>query len=202
MIKTLVFDFGDVFLNLDKKATALNLAKFDLLDFTPEMWDVNKKYEKGLMSTEIFINFYLEQKKSLTRESFVNAWNSILIDFPKQRLEFIKKLKEEQKYRLILLSNTNDLHIKWVEENIFEYPEFKACFDQFYLSHEINFRKPDTEIFQFVLDENNLKAEETFFVDDTKEHTISASKLGLKVWHLNPSKDDITELFTKKSDIF
>lgn len=202
MIKTLVFDFGDVFLNLDKKATALALTKYDLLDFTPEMWDVNKKYEKGLISTESFINFYLEQEKGLTRESFVNAWNSILINFPKHRLEFIQKLKEEQKYKLILLSNTNDLHIKWVEENIPEYPEFKACFDQFYLSHEINFRKPDTEIFQFVLDENKLQAEETFFVDDTEEHTLSASKLGLKVWHLDPNKDDITELFTKKSDLF
>lgn len=202
MIKTLVFDFGDVFLNLDKKATALNLAKFDLLDFTPEMWDINKKYEKGLMSTESFINFYLEEKKGLTKKSFVDAWNSILIDFPKHRLDFIQNLKKKQEYRLILLSNTNYLHIKWAEKNIPEYPEFKACFDQFYLSHEINYRKPDAEIFKFVLEENNLIAEETFFIDDTEEHTISASKLGLKVWHLDPNKDDITELFNKKSDLF
>lgn len=202
MIKTLLFDFGDVFLKLDKKATARELMQFNLKDFTPEMWEINKKYEKGLLTTAEFIDFYLKAEKSLSKENFIKAWNSILINFPKQRLDFIKSLKKRDDFKLILLSNTNELHIEWVKDHIPEYEEFKACFDQFYLSHEINFRKPDTEIFQFVLDENNLKAEETLFVDDTEEHTVSASKLGLKVWHLNPNKDDITELFTQNSNLF
>lgn len=202
MIKTLLFDFGDVFLRLNKKATARELAQFNLKDFTPAMWAVNKKYEKGLLTTAEFIDFYLKAEKSLSKETFVKAWNSILINFPKQRFDFIKNLKKRGDFKLILLSNTNELHIEWVKKHIPEYEEFKACFDEFYLSHEINLRKPDTEIFEFILSENQLQANETLFIDDTKEHTISAAHRGINVWHLDPEKDDITELFTKNHNLF
>ncbi|MDN6280803.1 MAG: HAD family phosphatase [Psychroflexus sp.] len=202
MIKTLLFDFGDVFLNLDKKATARELTQFNLKDFTPEMWAINKKYEKGLVTTDAFTDFYLDVEKSLSKDSFVKAWNSILIDFPNHRLDFIKNLKKQGDFKLILLSNTNELHIEWVKNHIAEYEEFKACFDQFYLSHEVNFRKPDAEIFEFILSENQLQASETLFIDDTKEHTSSAAKLGINVWHLDPEKDDVTELFTQNPNLF
>jgi HAD superfamily hydrolase (TIGR01509 family) len=66
------------------------------------------------------------------------------------------------------------------------------------LSHEINFRKPNTEIYQFVLNENKLKAEETFFIDDTKENTDAAERLGIKTWNLIPGKEDVVDLQTQK----
>jgi len=71
---------------------------------------------------------------------------------------------------------------------------FKNVFDVFYLSYEIGMRKPDEEIFQFVLDENGLIAEETFFVDDVQENTVAAAGLGIKVWNLRVGQEDITQL--------
>lgn len=79
------------------------------------------------------------------------------------------------------------------------YNQFKSSFEQFYLSHEIHFRKPDAEIYEFVLQQNNLVAEETLFVDDLKENTDSAQQLGIHVWNLDPSKDEVSELFTKNT---
>ena len=75
------------------------------------------------------------------------------------------------------------------------YKRFKNCFDQFYLSHEINLRKPDTSIYEFVLNENKLEASTCFFVDDTKENTEAATQLGIHTWNNDPEKDDITNLF-------
>ena len=55
------------------------------------------------------------------------------------------------------------------------FDRFRGCFEAFYLSHEIGMRKPDPEIFSFVLENNGLKPGETLFIDDTEEHIESAA---------------------------
>ncbi|WP_296637885.1 HAD-IA family hydrolase [Polaribacter sp.] len=198
MIKNIIFDFGDIFINLDKQGTYKAMAALAVTKISEDMIQVYHQYEKGLISTEEFINFY-EDKFHLNREDLVNAWNAILLDFPKRRLGFITELAASKKYRLFLLSNTNDLHIKWIQNSLGTefYNEFKKAFEQFYLSHEIHFRKPDSEIYEFVLEQNNIKPKETLFVDDLKENTDSAKKLGVQVWNLDPKTEDVTNLFTK-----
>jgi putative hydrolase of the HAD superfamily len=198
MIKNIVFDFGAIFINLDKKRFAKELQKLGISQTSEALLPVLHHYEKGLISTEEFIAFFKE-KLEIPPEKLVAAWNSILLDFPKERLRFIQELAETKKYRLFLLSNTNDLHISWIQNNWGPalYSAFKICFEQFYLSHELHFRKPNDTIYQFVLNTNNLIAEETFFIDDTKENTEAASLLGIHVWNLVPEKEDVLELFTK-----
>jgi FMN phosphatase YigB (HAD superfamily) len=204
MIKNLIFDFGDIFINLDKPATARELEKLGIIDFTSEMVEKNQAYEKGLMTTEAFVDFYHNQFPNTAKASLIEAWNAILVDFPKHRLEFIKQLAKDKKYRLLLLSNTNDLHISWIQNDWGTelYNEFAACFEQFYLSHEIHFRKPDANIYEFVLRENDLKASETLFIDDTAENTDSAAQLGIHVWNLIPGEEDVVDLFTHKKSLF
>ncbi|WP_423819140.1 HAD family phosphatase [Salinimicrobium sp. TIG7-5_MAKvit] len=202
MIKTIIFDFGDVFLNLDKPATARELKKFEISHFSEEMLQQNMAYEKGLISSETLISGYCKSFPKLTSEAFINSWNSILINFPKHRLEFLQQLKKEGKYKLILLSNTNHIHIDWVKQNISFFEEFKNCFDAFYLSQEINLRKPDQEIYSFVLQQHDLNPEETLFIDDTVENTEAAAKLGIHTWNIDPVNEDVVDLFTIKSDLF
>ncbi|WP_405605666.1 HAD-IA family hydrolase [Polaribacter sp. Asnod1-A03] len=198
MIKNIIFDFGDIFINLDKPATYREMAILGVTKITEEMIEVYHKYETGLMSTNDFVNFF-HDKFGLEKQDLINAWNAVLLDFPKKRLDFLKELVASKKYRLFLLSNTNDLHISWIQNSLGEtfFNEFKNCFEQFYLSHEINLRKPDTEIYEFVLNENNLIADETLFVDDLKENTDSANKLGIHTWNLIPGEEEVVELFTK-----
>ena len=80
--------------------------------------------------------------------------------------------------------------------------EFKNCFEKFYLSHEIKLRKPNKEIYEFSLKENNLIAEETLFIDDLEENTAAASTLGIHVWNLIPNQEDVSQLFIKKQYLF
>jgi len=203
MIKTLIFDFGDVFINLDKEGAMHQALKlFGLESFPEELIAINSLYEQGLISTPEFIDFYRDNFPELTEEDILDAWNCILKDFPKKRLEFIQKLANEQDYQLILLSNTNDLHIKWIQENIPFYIDFKNCFNKFYLSHEIGLRKPNSDIFTFVLNENNLEANSCLFIDDTKENTDAASKMGFNVWNIDEKSEDIVHLFTLKEELF
>ena len=203
MIKTLIFDFGDVFINLDKSGAMQNaLDLFGLKNFDADMIAINIKYEIGQISTSEFIHFYKSKFPKLNEEEIINAWNYIIKDFPEYRLDFIKKIADQKKYKLILLSNTNDMHIDFIKTQVSFYENFRACFDTFYLSQEINLRKPNTDIFDFVLKENNLNPKECLFIDDTKENTIAAETLGINVWNIDETQEDVINLFEIKNDLF
>lgn len=202
MINTLIFDFGDVFLSLDKSATLREFQKFGATDFSADHIAFLKQYETGEVSTELFLKKMQSWFPQISANELIHAWNSILLDFPKERMDFIKKLSEERKFQLILLSNTNDLHIEWAAKNICFFEEFKACFDAFYLSHEINFRKPDQRIFEFVIGKHKLNPTEVLFIDDTEENTKAAEQLGFHTWNLCPEKEKVSDLFTRKSHLF
>ncbi|WP_435654222.1 HAD-IA family hydrolase [Cellulophaga baltica] len=199
MIKNIIFDFGDIFINLDKPAVFKALANVGYTEVTPELDDIFKAYEMGLMTSENFILKLNEIFPSATPKELKDAWNSILLDFPENRLLFLEQLAAEKKYRLFLLSNTNEIHIDYVINAMGEaqFNRFKDCFEKFYLSHEIKLRKPNKDIYEFVLNENNLIVEETFFVDDTQENTAASAALGIKSWNLLVGKEDIVQLNTK-----
>ena len=203
MIKTIIFDFGNVFINLNLEGAhkfALDTFKIDSL--SEEMLAFNSFYEQGLISTDELLEFYSENFPKLSKEELIEIWNFMLKDFPKHRLDFLKELKETSKYKLILLSNTNALHIDWIKEQVSFYEDFKNCFDAFYLSHEINLVKPNIDIFDFVLNENKLKANECLFVDDNQDNIKTANGLKIKTWHINPETEDVSTLFKTKSDLF
>lgn len=199
MIKNIIFDFGDIFINLDKQAPLLEMEKFGFTILTPELDTIFKEYEMGLLETDAFIDKLQAIFTNTTKQQIKDAWNSIILDFPEERLKFIEKLKSDNQYRLFLLSNTNDLHIEKVKESMGmeRFNRFKNCFEVFYLSQEMKMRKPNTDIYEFVLKENNLIAEETFFLDDTKENTDSASKLGIHCWNLQVGKEDVLETLSR-----
>ena len=203
MINTLIFDFGDVFINLDKKGAMQNaLTLFQLEEFDDDMVQTNILYEIGRISTNEFIAFYSNKFPNLSEKQIIDAWNFIIKDFPKYRLDFLKALVKEQKYKLILLSNTNHLHIDYVKSQVDFFDEFKNCFDVFYLSQEIHLRKPNADIYEFILSDNRLNPQECFFVDDTKENTDTANKLGINVWNIDETKEDVINLFEINKHIF
>ncbi|TCP25820.1 putative hydrolase of the HAD superfamily [Tenacibaculum skagerrakense] len=199
MIKNIIFDFGDVFINLDKEATYRELYRLGVEEISEKMIQVYYDYEKGLISTNDFVD-YFHNEFAIEKEDLVKAWNAILLDFPLERLDFLKELVASNKYRLFLLSNTNDLHISWIQKDwgMDLYNEFKNCFEQFYLSHEIQMRKPNTDIYEFVLKKNNLIPSETIFIDDTLENTDAAEKLGIKTWTINRVEDNVVDLLNRE----
>lgn len=203
MIKTIIFDFGNIFINLDiEGATAETLKKLDIKEIPKEVTAINALYEQGFITTNEFIEFYIENFPKLSKEDVVDTWNNLLKNFPKERLNFLKDLKKLKKYKLILLSNTNALHIDFIKKNVSFYDEFKACFDAFYLSHEIHLSKPNKDIYEFVLNTHSLEASTCLFIDDNKDNINSAQTLGIKTWLLDPKTDDVIRLFEVKHDLF
>ena len=197
MINTIIFDFGDIFINLDKQATINGLRNLGLSQWNEDLNELNLSFEKGEISRENFLTGIQKHIPNASIDEILSAWNAILLDFPLYRLEFLQKLSK--KYRLFLLSNTDSIHIDTFEQEngISFYSDFYQCFEKVYFSFEMGMRKPDAEIFNFVLKTHGLSEKRTLFVDDKKENTDAALSLGLHVWNLQVGEEDVIDLFSK-----
>ncbi len=198
MIDTIIFDFGDIFINLDKNASLQALKKLGLPSWNSELEALNEELEKGKISE---VQFMIGLKKIIpnaTIDELRLAWNSVLLDFPLRRLEFLELLKNN--YRLFLLSNTDEIHIAKFEHKvgITFAREFYQCFEKVYFSYEIGMRKPDPEAFNYIINKHDLSTKRTLFIDDKKENTDVAASLGMQVWNLIPGEEDVTQLFDLK----
>jgi FMN phosphatase YigB (HAD superfamily) len=197
MINAISFDFGDVFINLDKQATVDGLKNLGLTQWNEDLDQLNIQFETGKISQEKFIGGIQKHIPNASTEEILKAWNAILLDFPLYRLEFLQMLSK--KYRLFLLSNTDAIHIETFEQNngASFYGDFYKCFEKVHFSFEIAMRKPNLEIYNYVLNKHDLQAKRTLFIDDKKENTDAALSLGFQVWNLQVGKEDVVDLFNK-----
>lgn len=196
MIKHVIFDFGDVLINLDKGAVPRGLLAYGAVAADGRLQHLATAYEKGLVPTDRFVGEACAILGENEPAKLVSLWNQTIQEFPEERLLFIEALKRAGTHRMFLLSNTNDLHMTHVAEQMgpVRYGRFQACFEGFYLSHELGMRKPEAGIFRHVLQTHGLEAGETLFIDDTLEHIRGAASVGIQTWHLQVGKETILEL--------
>ena len=189
-IDNIIFDLGNVILNIDYQNTIDAFEKIGVPDASifyskSSQLNIFNQLETGRISKQ---NFILEIQKFVPKASasqIINAWNAILQDLPNERLEILKDIKD--KFSIFLLSNTNTIHIEKIIDKLGEkkYEEFYNLFDKVYYSHEVKLRKPNADIFKLVIKENCLSIKNTLFIDDSIQHIESAKKIGLKTYHLD-----------------
>ena len=201
-IKNIIFDYGNVIFNIDftkvaeawKKLGINNAAEF----YGHRQQDpVFNLLERGEISVADFRDRIreLSGKADLTDEQIDTAWNTIFLDIPQGNHELLQQVK--QKYRTFLLSNINAIHYNYVHTYLqkeFGIANNDGLFEKVYYSHLVGKRKPDAEIFEQVLHENNLDPAETLFIDDSPQHLETAQKLGMQTY-LMTAPDTIQEFF-------
>jgi putative hydrolase of the HAD superfamily len=191
-IRNIIFDLGGVLLNIDLKRTedALKELGFDNLSSYMSQKHISsffREYEMGKIDDAAFVQSIQSlSPKKLTEEQVINAWNALLLDFPEERIALLRKLKE--KYRLFLLSNTNLIHYRKFQQQIYLQTGgyLEDLFEKTYYSHTVGLSKPDLAIFRLVIDENKLDPAETIFVDDSEANIEGARQAGLQVAHIAP----------------
>lgn len=198
MINTIIFDFGDIFINLEKQAQLDAFAKLGLNGPNPDLLAQNDLFEKGKITEAEFIETFFKYLPNASIEDIRKAWNTIIGDFPEYRLEFLQKLKH--KYKLFLLTNTDEIHISKFEHKVGVsfFSDFYQCFEKVFYSYEMGMRKPEPAIFTAIINKYGLSPRRTLFVDDKKKNTDAAASLGLHVWNLNVGKEDVVDLFNQK----
>ncbi|MFD2864189.1 HAD family hydrolase [Mucilaginibacter antarcticus] len=201
-IKNIIFDYGNVIFHIDFKKVAqawkdLGITNADEFYGHRQQDDVFDALERGQISPEAFCDRIREltHKPELTDQQINNAWNAIFVDIPKGNHEVLLKVKE--KYRTFLLSNINAIHYDYVHDYLqreYDIADNSGFFEKTYYSHLMGKRKPDAEIFEQVLTENNLDPAETLFIDDSPQHLATAKKLGLQTY-LMTAPDNIQQYF-------
>ncbi|KAF9297047.1 hypothetical protein BGZ74_010040 [Mortierella antarctica] len=198
-IKNLIFDLGNVILRLDQQATARGFKDLGATSFPNLAQHGNHAtivdYETGKISAKEFrktVRANIGLPATVSDEQFDQAWNAMLLDFPKGRLELMRTLKEDFGYKVYLLSNTNAIHIEYVDKICLkDYKEdsLHPFFDKVYYSHDIGYRKPSAEAFEVILKDQGLEAGETLFLDDMPENVAAAKACGLQAAQVDAETD-------------
>ena len=189
-IKVIIFDLGGVILNLDQERTIRAFSRMgaDLEQVNLES-HLFTDFEKGLVSPDDFRNQLKKHIKGPTHDQLIDeAWNAMLLDLPKYRLELIGQLKK--KFKVGLLSNTNKIHIdhfkSYLKLAIME-AQWHDLFDKEILSFEIGMRKPDSTIYEYTVEQFQVAPEQCLFIDDNHSNIESANKLGMQtIWAKQP----------------
>lgn len=200
-ITTILFDLGGVLINLDYHKTIRAFEELGVTDFSKIYSQANQndlfdRFETGQISAQYFINALLNYlPKGTSANKVVDAWNKMILDFPKKHEELLKELKE--KYTIVLLSNTNELHVPVVLREFARVSEraFSSYFDHVFYSHELKRRKPHPETFEEVCKQIGKKPSEIYFIDDSEQHILGAQTAGLETYHLT-DQAELLHLFS------
>jgi len=195
-IKNIIFDLGNVIINIDPELSVKAMSELGFLDFDKSysLLSQSKLFdslEKGRISPEKFYaEINLQLNKKVSSEKINKAWGAMLLDFPKQRIDLLQRLAK--KYRLFLLSNTNIIHFHQYNNDLEKQFGFglNSLFEKAYYSFDLGMRKPDADIFEYVLDDSDLNPFETVFIDDLDKNIDVAGRMGLNTFWMDVANGD------------
>jgi putative hydrolase of the HAD superfamily len=204
-INNVIFDLGGVILNISPEKTVeemkkLGISNFDKLYSQLKQNETFDLLEKGMLTEDQFVAEILQHvDRQIEKKQVIEAWNALLLDFPEERIALLDELNRSNRFRTFLLSNTNGIHKRTYNEDLyFRFSKrLEDLFEKAYFSHEMAMRKPDPEIFQYVLRREKLNPAETLFIDDSEVNIASASRLGLETFHIKDGVS-IVDLFPKQ----
>jgi len=189
-IKNIIFDYGNVIFLLDFQKLrdgwkSLSIADPDQFFSHGVQEPIFDLFDRGLVSVAEFRDFIRKKigNMALTDEEIDAAWNSLLLGVDEGTHEVLAALNK--KYRTFLLSNINPIHYGYIMDylkNEFGFESNDHLFEKTYYSHLIGIRKPDKAIFEKVLSENDLKPEETLFIDDIAANLEPAKALRINTF--------------------
>ena len=190
-LKNIILDLGGVLLDIDYQKTAdaftaLGYTHFSDMysQFTAD--DLFADLERGMIREE---DFYERMRKAgnsdVSRYEMESAWNRMLLSWRQSSLDFLPALSKQ--YRLFLLSNTNEIHLAAFNKILNEETGRESIDDLFekaYWSHLVNLRKPNADIFEFVVSDAGIIPGETLFIDDSENNIETAARLGFQTYLL------------------
>lgn len=184
-IKNIIFDLGGVLIDIDYLKTInafknLGVANFEHLYSQTTANPLFEDLETGkITEAEFYDGVRKEANLSISNEQIKTAWNTILLDFRPTSIAYLEQLA--QTHSIYLLSNTNIIHQAAFLQTYTDTftGNLNDNFTKAYYSHEIFFRKPHKNIYEFVVTDAGINAEETLFIDDSIINMPKANELGI-----------------------
>jgi putative hydrolase of the HAD superfamily len=208
-IKHIIFDLGNVLLNIDPTLTYLALKDLGISNVDLVYQKLNEqfifeKFETNDISSKHFVDVIkTEARIPLEDEEIINAWNALILDFPLRRLQILQQLQLH--YDLVLLSNTNEIHETYFNQLLQQrhgIPNIGVFFDKVYLSHRVGLRKPNSKIYERVIADCGFNPSNTLFIDDLEQNIQAAANLGIQtIWLTNGMTIEKDIFLPKENDL-
>lgn len=179
MIKTVLFDLGNVIIPFDFKLAYARMAEH--CSCKPEEVPARIRatglvapFERGEIEAEPFVReLSAALGLNITYREFCDWWSCVFLPEPLVSEALLRDLRS--RCRLLALSNTNAIHFAMLKN---AYPLLRH-FDDYVLSYEVGASKPDAKIYREAIARSQCSAEECFFTDDLAVNVAAAREHGM-----------------------
>lgn len=204
-IKNIIFDYGNVIFEINFPKAQAAIAKLGINNVEEFFAHKNHNtlfddFEMAKISADEFRAGIRKaaNNPALTNQEIDDAWNSLLIGVSGNNHDVLLEVKKH--YRTFLLSNNNEIHYNWIIDHIkkgYNLANYDDFFEKAYFSQQMKLRKPNIDIFEQVIRENNLDPNETLFIDDSPQHIAGAKKAGLHTLTMNRHPEELCEFLVE-----
>lgn len=193
----IIFDLGNVLLDYDHRLSCRQLSNLskhkhsteEIYNFLFNDYGLSRRYDEGTITTEEFFKTVVDKfGLSVSFSEFLPIWNNIFKE-NKAISQLVRDLK--RRYKVYLISNTNEMHFNYLSQRF----RILSEFDKIFASYALGLRKPHRGIFELALKAARIKPQETIFIDDIPEHVEAASRLGIKTIQFITAKALKKQLF-------
>jgi putative hydrolase of the HAD superfamily len=201
MIKNIIFDCGRVIMQYDERYISSFFADNDediellaTVAMSRKYWNA---FDEGTLAEEDYLR---EVKKELPErlhsavEGLCAKWTSHMPPVPGMEA-VVAEIKKAGR-GIYLLSNFN----KRLRNELYLAPSL-LLFDGLVISGEIGMVKPNAEIYEYLLEKYNLKAEECIFVDDRQDNIDAGESVGIKGYLFDGDAEKFREYLQKENII-
>lgn len=179
MLKAILFDLGRVIIPFDFQRGYQALASLctlpaDQIPLRIRATGLVPRFEAGLIEAPDFVaQLGIALEADLDQHQFSTCWNAIFLEETYIPVAMLEGLR--QRYRTVLLSNTNSLHFDQLRHHL---PQLQH-FDRFVLSYEVKAMKPEPAIYAAAVEAAGCRANECFFTDDMEDNVAAARAFGM-----------------------
>jgi putative hydrolase of the HAD superfamily len=178
-IEAIIFDIGRVIIDLDPSRAVAAIGASSTLA-PDKLWDSVHKdplwdgWQEGRVTPrEWYENLIARFHTPISFEEFCSAWNSVLVPkliLPEHLFEQLSK-----KCRLVLLSNTDPIHVAYMESKF----NFMRYFPKRIYSCEVGASKPSVKIFRAAIKAVAAPPSRILYIDDIRQYVLAAHRIGL-----------------------
>lgn len=194
MIRNILFDMGGVIFDQDTDKAFRRFAAAGI-DTDRYMGKYGQQgffldLELGKIDETEFCRLMAEATgRPVTHDEAARCWQGFYSSTPLYKLHALGELRKS--YHLGLLSNTNPFMMELTDSPRLssEGRPISSYFDSLFLSYEMKLYKPDRAIYEEALRRDNLRPEETLFVDDSIKNVEGARLAGLHALHVPTNAD-------------
>ena len=191
MTRCIVFDFGNVIALFDHMIACRRLASLSRQALDPQ--DVYERifnttleedYDCGRLSTATFIErLRRDLQLEASDEAIARAWCDIFT--PNPAIEEVIVREKGRGTRLVLASNTNELHFEWFSR---QFEPVLRLFDELVLSFRVGARKPAVQFFNACIRASGLTADQIVYIDDRHDYVAAGRALGMQAFVYDPAQ--------------